>query len=368
MKLPRINTFAAFGGLVLLAATVALARTLTAAPPQKPREVDAKRAERTAVMPGVTDDRTNPPIDGYIAGNAVVEPATRELRIGAVVPGVVSILHVNEGDFVKAGDLLAELDNVAEKAALVTAEANVELARANYEKVKAGLRAEDVDAARAQAEAAAAKADLSAAQAERQKELKAQGMTSTDAYDAARRLAEVDRATAKAVDAARRAAEKGSRAEDVRIAKAQYELAAAQRNEAKMRYERLAVRAPEAGTVLQIKLRPGEYFIPQGGEPIMILGDTRKLRARVDIDERYAGRIAAGAEAYVTCDAQPGRRFPARVTEVALRMGRKNIRTDDPVERIDTKIYEVVLELETFDGLIPGLRVTGYVKPAASRL
>ena len=42
-------------------------------------------------------------------------------------------------------------------------------------------------------------------------------------------------------------------------------------------------------------------------------------------------------------------------------MGRKNIRTDDPVERIDTKILEVVIELDKREGLLTGLRVVSVV-------
>ena len=42
-------------------------------------------------------------------------------------------------------------------------------------------------------------------------------------------------------------------------------------------------------------------------------------------------------------------------------MGRKNVRTDDPVERLDTTILEVVLELEGDVALVPGLRVTAFV-------
>jgi HlyD family secretion protein len=43
-------------------------------------------------------------------------------------------------------------------------------------------------------------------------------------------------------------------------------------------------------------------------------------------------------------------------------MGRKNLRTDDPTERIDTKILEVLVELERADRLVPGLRVLGYIE------
>jgi hypothetical protein len=43
-------------------------------------------------------------------------------------------------------------------------------------------------------------------------------------------------------------------------------------------------------------------------------------------------------------------------------MGRKNIRTDDPTERIDTKILEVVLELDESKDLVPGMRVVAYIE------
>jgi HlyD family secretion protein len=42
-------------------------------------------------------------------------------------------------------------------------------------------------------------------------------------------------------------------------------------------------------------------------------------------------------------------------------MGRKNVRTDEPTERLDTKILEVVIDLDDPKGLVPGLRVTSYV-------
>ena len=60
----------------------------------------------------------------------------------------------------------------------------------------------------------------------------------------------------------------------------------------------------------------------------------------------------------------PGHEIVGRVVEVGRRMGRKNVRTDDPVERIDTKILEVVLALERADGLVPGLRLMAYLEAA----
>ena len=74
------------------------------------------------------------------------------------------------------------------------------------------------------------------------------------------------------------------------------------------------------------------------------------------------GRLRAGAAAYATAPAFPGERFPGKVVEIGRRMGRKNVRTDDPAARIDTKILEVVFELEAKASLVPGLRVLGWVQ------
>ena len=94
----------------------------------------------------------------------------------------------------------------------------------------------------------------------------------------------------------------------------------------------------------------------------MVLGDLRAIRVRVDVDERDIARARLGAPGYVTLSAFPGRRFAGKVVEVGARMGRKNIRTDDPVERLDVKILEVVLQIDEPEGLVPGIRVTGYIE------
>jgi HlyD family secretion protein len=124
----------------------------------------------------------------------------------------------------------------------------------------------------------------------------------------------------------------------------------------------LTVRAPIGGQVLSIKARAGEYYNPLGAEPLLIIGDTSKLRVRMDVDERDVAKVVAGATGFATLSAYPGKKFPTHVVEIGKRMGRKNIRTDDPVERIDTKILEVLLEVDGNEGLVPGLRVTSFIE------
>ena len=127
-------------------------------------------------------------------------------------------------------------------------------------------------------------------------------------------------------------------------------------------YALRTVRAPIAGEVLQVKYRAGEYYQPGGaGEALVVMGDTRTLRVRMDVDERDTGALGLGLAAVVRAPAFPGQDFRGQVAEIGRRMGRKNVRTDDPVERNDTKILEVVLSLDAPRGLLVGQRVVGFI-------
>lgn len=70
-------------------------------------------------------------------------------------------------------------------------------------------------------------------------------------------------------------------------------------------------------------------------------------------------RVKLGQPGRVLADAFGAREFPGRVVEVGWQMSRKNVRSDEPTERIDTKILEVVLELDDGRDLLTGLRVVG---------
>jgi HlyD family secretion protein len=110
-----------------------------------------------------------------------------------------------------------------------------------------------------------------------------------------------------------------------------------------------------------VKARVGEYYTPGASEAPVVLGDTSRLRVRMDVDERDIGRVKIGQAGYAVADAYPSLEFAGKVAEIGRRMGRKNVRTDDPTERLDTKILEVVLDLDDAQKLVPGLRVTAFV-------
>jgi HlyD family secretion protein len=68
-----------------------------------------------------------------------------------------------------------------------------------------------------------------------------------------------------------------------------------------------------------------------------------------------------GQTAYVTADAFGARRFRGHVIRVGQVLGKKNVRTDEPTERVDQKILETLLELDDGRELPIGLRVQAFI-------
>lgn len=347
-----------------------MVRSATAGPLTTPLANDVMKADRDAKSRvGGADDKQPLPEAGpdAIGGNGIIEPADRETKVAAQVTAVVTKVAVKEGQTVKAGDLLVQLENGVEAAQLAAAEADLSAERAALNRTLKGLRVEDRDAVNADTQAAKARAELSQSVLGRTEQLARTGAATPDELERARRTAQQDAANFKASEARLRAAESGSRGEDIALQRARVLASEARVTQAKAQLERLAVRAPLDGEVLQVKVREGELYSFQGSEPLVVMGDTRTLRVRMDVDERDIARVRTGASAYVTADAFGATRFKGTVVEVGRRFGRKNIRTDDPTERNDTKILEVVIQLESKGQLVPGQRVSSFISAAPSK-
>jgi multidrug resistance efflux pump len=363
-KLRSIPWKPALAALAFASLTFSVARVVQQPATNRPRVADVRAAERElAPRAGQQDSRAPAVATGWIAGNAIIEPADREVRLAVTTAGRVATIAVREGQFVHRGDLLLELDSAVERASLAAAEGDLLVSRAELTRALRGNRREDRDAADADLAAARTRAALSATQLTRITSLHTSANATRDELDRAESQASIDRASLAQVEARRNATVRGSRAEDIAVASARVRAAEARRDQARAQLDRLALRAPCDGEVLQLKLRAGEYASP-AGDPALILGDTRSLRARIDVDEREYAGVRVGAEAAVTVDAFGDRRFNGRVVEVARRFGRRNVRTDDPAERVDTKIIEVVVSLDEREGLVAGQRALGHIRAA----
>ncbi|MEN0067002.1 MAG: HlyD family efflux transporter periplasmic adaptor subunit [Myxococcota bacterium] len=338
---------------------VGILRFALGAPATEPRDSDRVVAERVAASSN--DLRVQRPEGDWLGGLGIIEPASPERKLAPAVPGRVAAVYVDEGDWVEPGTVLLELESTVERSALASAEADVRAAELELARTGGRVRSQDLAALRGDAEAAEARAALSQAAFERLEATFGSGGVSPEELDRAKRQAEQDRSTADAVRARLQSAE-DARPLDVRVAQARLASAQARRDQAKGAVGLRQVVAPVQGEVLEVLIGSGEYAQPGGSEPVMIMGDTRSRKARIDIDERDLAKLSEGARVLVRADAYPDRLFEGRVESVGRRMGRKNVRTDEPTQRIDVKILEVVVDLGQAARLIVGQRVMAYVE------
>jgi multidrug resistance efflux pump len=142
------------------------------------------------------------------------------------------------------------------------------------------------------------------------------------------------------------------RAAVARVASAQASLALANINLTKTE-----LKAPRAGRVLDVNARIGELTGPDATKPLVVLSDTSKVRVRAYVEELDAPRLRVGMQATVTADGLPDQEFAGHVISISPRMETKTIHSDRPSELYDTKVREVLVELDSTDPMIVGLRV-----------
>lgn len=207
----------------------------------------------------------------------------KKVEIQSKVIGEIVALPFREGDTVKAGDVVVEIEKKLYQAACDQARAAVEQARVQLQRAQAEL----------------ANAELEAARIER---LFADGVVSEQVRDQ-RRLA-LEQAQV-AVRAQERAIEQATFA----YRRALEDL------------DRTTIRAPMDGVVISRRAEVGETAIMGTtnfpGSVLMVIGDLSELVAEVEVPERDVVQLALGQDAVVKVDAIPDEAFPGRVVEIA---------------------------------------------------
>jgi len=278
---------------------------------------------------------------------ARVEPVHDPVALAFETTGRIVELDVDEGVAVKAGQVLARLDDRLPKARLAAAEAAVSQADARYRLAVRGPRGEDIAAAKAEADAATAEAEHRANEATRSERLGATGAVASAAVDADDAAARVSRSTATAAAARYQALVKGTRSESIAEAAAALDAARADRDAAKVALDQTLLRAPSDGIVLRRLAEVGALVTTMPPAPVVTMADLSQLEVRAEVDEADVAAISVGKAAYATADAFGDRHFPVRVTRITHELGRKTVRDDDPRARVDTRVLEVIAR---FDG------------------
>ena len=137
----------------------------------------------------------------------------------------------------------------------------------------------------------------------------------------------------------------GSWKEDIEIARAAVQLAESQVNSIKTNLERLIVRAPMDGEVLQLNVRLGQFAAMTWKEPMIVLGDSqaaaragRHRRARADL-------FFEDAPAVATLKGRPNVRFRSKIVYVEPYVIPKQSLTGNNSERVDQRVLQVIYEL-----------------------
>jgi HlyD family secretion protein len=324
-----------------------------------------------------------------IAAPGVVEAVSEEIEVGAEIAGKLKNVLVEEGDSVIKGQTIAVLENGDFETAIRTAKAQIATLRSSQETARArvtqaetertrianGARIEERDEAKAGFDQTLPDIENARREYERRRKLYDSGDVSREeleraktVYENAQKQSDTMREKYKVVnadarrddlakaDAAIRLAETQIREFDAQIAEANAKV-----RESEARLAKTVVRAPISGVILRKRLKDGESVSPENLTGIITIADISALRVRVDLDESDVAKIRENQTAYITADAFGERKFAAKVVKIGQILGRKNFKTERPTEKVDTKILEILLELDKGQNLPLGLRVDAFI-------
>ncbi len=248
--------------------------------------------------------------------------------VAPTVGGRVISLLVKEGDTVHKGQLLFDINAsvqqavVAQSASMVeAAKAALTVANAKLGRAKNGPQPEEIHVAEAaearlQNESALAKTEL-----DRMQGLRKEGVGTQDQLDRAAAAFESARQNHESATQSLSLLRQGTRTDDLEVTSAEVKLAQGRVSESEASLEKAkrdldlySVVAPFDGHVVRRWVDPGAVVQP--GQPVVSVYDPATLRVDANIEEKYLGEIALGADVDIRVDAYPHLRLKGRVTDI----------------------------------------------------
>lgn len=297
-----------------------------------------------------------------------VEGSQREVRLRFELTGRLVELAVTEGQMVRAGHVLARIDNSTYLAELSEAKATLMLARAERERLVNGSRKESREAAAAMTRSARARLEQANKQWERAESLrKGRNVAQQELDDLkANQLAakaELDAALARQAEA-----EAAAREDELHMCDAKIAVADARVQQAESQLRKTELRAPTDGLILRTKGEVGEMVWPVHDDHLITMVSVTALRTRAYVEELDAFRVAPGQRVSIVADGRPDARFTGTVTSCAPYMVPKKVFSNTPGERVDVKVREVMITLDksSYADLVIGLPVDVYFEAQGS--
>ncbi|MFB0565617.1 MAG: efflux RND transporter periplasmic adaptor subunit [Candidatus Aminicenantaceae bacterium] len=233
---------------------------------------------------------------------AVKPQVGAEVRLGARIPGKVEHLSANIGDFVKKGQIIAELEKEELKASVEKRKAELNIALANIAALEA-LGPIEIEKAEAECGRLKAIHDLEAAEYERQATLFEENLTSKQILDQAK---EEFLVTGKELETSLKTLEltKNKFNEDLKLLKAEVESARAALKIARVELSYATLRAPISGIIASVSTQEGETVAVGLSAPTFVtIIDLDRLQVETYVDEVDIGKIKIGQKAAFTVEA-----------------------------------------------------------------
>ncbi|MBK8837429.1 MAG: efflux RND transporter periplasmic adaptor subunit [Hyphomonadaceae bacterium] len=267
----------------------------------------------------------NTPYSAIAAGKVDIEGGL--VDVAARAPGVVKEVFVQEGDEVKAGEILARQED--------------DDARLSRNRVAAQL-------AQAQAQAPILEVQLEAAVREesRLERLIADNATSQQIYEQAQDNTRQLRAQLEAQ-------------------KASIALVRAQLAEANYQMELYVIRAPTDGTIVRRYANPGSGASTFSVTAMFQLQPNSLRIVRAEVEERSINLVKVGQKVEIVPESAQSTAYPGEVIRIAGVMGARKLRSDDPSERTDERVVEVVVDAEQAPVLVGQRVLVKFLKDGA---
>ncbi len=284
-----------------------------------------------------------------------VEGQTREVEVHATLSERVARVLVHEGERVRQGQLLIELDDASLVAEERLAAAGLTLARSRRDRLVNGPLASEIEEARSIHQARMAECDGARQTLDRFRRLRAGGAASVQSIDEAEVQLNATGALMLAAEARLKTLEAPPREDELAAADAEIAVATARLDYARAMRAKTAVRAPRPGQILQINVEEGELASPEMS--LVVMCDDEKLRVRADVDELDALQVTVGQPATITSDGLADLKIHGRIAHIRPRLNNKRLHSDRPGERLDSRIREVWIDLIRPPALVIGLPV-----------
>jgi HlyD family secretion protein len=264
----------------------------------------------TVTVAGVTQRDVAPAIQGV----GTVEAKVAVNISSKITDRVVSVL-VDQGDTIKAGQLMARLDDTQYVAGVNQAEASMRAAEAQLRDLLAGARPDEIEQLRARLASASATRTLTERDFQRTKELLAKELISAQDMDRARQAYDAATATERdARHALELALNNWARKDQIEAARAQLHAAQSALTLAREKLADTVILSPLNGYVVSRDLEAGGVVNP--GIPIFKIADPLTAWVTVYVDERDTAGLAVGNPADITLRSLPGQVFRGRVARI----------------------------------------------------